>query len=93
MSFVIIGTSDKLSDKLSLLLLFTIISIPKEVQAFISATTMHYTKPETSWICSMQSGNLAQSADCTVQSADCMVAMQSADCMPCNLQTARPPFQ
>ena len=28
-------------------------------------------------ICSMQSGNLAQ----------------SADCMPCSLQTARPPFQ
>ena len=34
----------------------------------------------------MQSGNLAQSADCTV-------AVQSADCMPCSLQTARPPFQ
>ena len=37
-------------------------------------------------ICSVQSGNLAQSADCTVQSADCTVAvcrlhaMQSADC-------------
>ena len=38
----------------------------------------------------MQSGNLAQSADCTVQSA---VAVQSADCMPRSLQTARPPFQ
>ena len=37
-------------------------------------------------MCSMQSGNLAQSADC-------MVAVQSADCMPCSLQTARPPFQ
>ena len=46
----------------------------------------------------MQSGNLAQSADCTVQSADCTVAVQSADCtvavqsadcMPCSLQTAR----
>ena len=43
--------------------------------------------------CSMQSGNLAQSADCTVQSADCTVAVRSADCMPCSLQTARPPFQ
>ena len=41
----------------------------------------------------MQSGNLAQSADCTVQSADCTVAVQSADCMPCSLQTARQPFQ
>ena len=28
----------------------------------------------------MQSGNLAPSADCTVQSADCTVAVQSADC-------------
>ena len=36
-----------------------------------------------SCICSMQSGNLAQSADCTVQ---------SADCMPCSLQTARGSF-
>ena len=54
-------------------------------------------------MCSMQSGNLAQSADCTVQSADCRLhggravcrlhAMQSADCMPCSLQTARGPFQ
>ena len=34
----------------------------------------------------MQSGNLAQSADCTV-------VVRSADCMPCSLQTARPPFQ
>ena len=41
----------------------------------------------------MQSGNLAQSADCTVQSADCTVAVQSADCMACSLQTARGPFQ
>ena len=31
-----------------------IISIPKEVQAFISATTMHYTKPEASWTYSEQ---------------------------------------
>ena len=37
----------------------------------------------------MQSGNLAQSADCTVHSADGTVAVQSADCMPCSLQTAR----
>ena len=44
------------------------------------------------YICSVQSGNLAQSADCTVQSADCTVAVQSADCMPCSLQTARGPF-
>ena len=45
------------------------------------------------YACSMQSGNLAQSADCTLQSADCTVAVQSADCMPCSLQTARGPFQ
>ena len=37
------------------------------------------------YMCSVQSGNLAQSADCTV-------AVQSADCMPCSLQTARGPF-
>ena len=42
-----------------------------------SGNTVMFLRP---YICSMQSGNLAQSADCTVQSADCMVAVQSADC-------------
>ena len=40
-------------------------------------TVLDYYFKYKCYLCSMQSGNLAQ----------------SADCMPCSLQTARPPFQ
>ena len=41
----------------------------------------------------MQSGNLAQSADCTMQSADCMVAVQTARGTTCTCVLWRDNFK